>query len=150
MLHASWDKSTSVWTHTPGNIDTVCSALGGWWLQLCRGSVLLLDGNVGLGGVPLVVLELAKFGGGVRLVAGEETVTAEGPCSTVTEKPREKAFYVTFEPTLINKSCMAVRYTVHLKACTDLVLCIPVMPDKLDVVTSVTGFDAVHTNGIAL
>ena len=108
MLHASWDKSTSVWTHTPGNIDTVCSALGGWWLQLCRGSVLLLDGNVGLGGVPLVVLELAKFGGGVRLVAGEETVTAEGPCSTVTEKPREKAFHVTFEPTLINKSCMAV------------------------------------------
>jgi len=73
---------------------------------------LLLDGNVGLGGVSLVVLELAQFGGGVCLVAGEETVTAEGPCSTVTEKP--------------------------------------VMPDKLDVVTSVTGFDAVHTNGITL
>jgi len=73
---------------------------------------LLLDGNIGLGGVPLVVLELAQFGGGVRLVASEETVTTEGPCSTVTEKP--------------------------------------VMPDKLDVVTSVTGFDAVHTNGITL
>ena len=71
--------------------DTVCCALVGWRLreQLCRGCILLLDGNVGLGGVPLVVLELAQLGGGVRLVTGEKTVTAEGPCSTVTEKPRE-------------------------------------------------------------
>ena len=55
-------------------------------LQL-RGCGVLLHGHVGLGGVALVLLQLAHFGGGESLVAGQEAVAAQRTGSTVAEEP---------------------------------------------------------------
>ena len=49
----------------------------------------MLHGNGGLGCVSMVMHVPTDFGGGVGSVASQQTVTAEGPCTTVAEEPAE-------------------------------------------------------------